>query len=91
MTLYMVNTKTKRKYASASAKIEPWPRQGKTARDRANGCQQRNMANKAARASWQAACRQSGGNANPPFPYHTCKGKGNSSKAFKDKPARLAS
>ena len=65
-----INTQTLRRFG-------PKPRIGKTANDRTNGAMRRNYENKEPRAEWS---REKG---KVPFPEHTCKGKGNSSKALK--------
>lgn len=56
-------------------------RNGKTARERANGTFRNRFTNRQARASWQNENRGTKGSS--PFPAFTCHGKGNSSKARK--------
>lgn len=59
-------------------------RTGKTKRDHASGAWKRRMDNGALRAAW----RNQGPQGRDPFPTHTARGLGNSSKRFKVKPGK---
>ena len=85
--LSQINSDTKRKNSfinpiTGVATPGPWPRRGKTERDRNRGALGQRLANMAARVAWQQA---GPGKTNPDtsFPANAAGGKGNSSKARK--------